>query len=115
MITTFKAPILALTLALSAAPAFAQQSVELVTGIGFGSNQVVATQNAVRAWVREGQRLYGTADFNSALRTGIDCNYTDPNAGGGSGITPFGVQIEGDATQPWACSVTGLPLSAIQG
>lgn len=115
MFKSLKTPLLALTLALSAAPVMAQQSVELVTGIGFGQSQVAATQNAVRAWVREGVRLYGSADFNSALRTGIDCNYTAPGATSAPTYGTFGVQIEGDASAPWACSITGLPLSAIQG
>lgn len=115
MFKSLKTPLLIAALALTALPASAQQSVELVTGIGFGQSQVAATQNAVRAWVREGQRLYGTADFNSALRTGIDCNYTAPGATSTPTYGTLGVQIEGDATAPWACSITGLPLSAIQG
>lgn len=114
MFTSFKTPLLALTLALSAAPVFAQQTVELVTGIGFGTSQVEATQNSVRAWIIEGTRLYGSADFNTALRGSIDCNQT-PSAGGGGGITTFGVGVSGDATGDWSCTVTGLPLSAISG
>lgn len=113
MLSSFKTSALALTLALSAAPVFAQTTVELVTGIGFGASQVEATQNSIRAWIVEGTRLYGSADFNTALRGSIDCNQT-PAAGGG-GITTLGTGVSGDATGEWACTVTGLPLSAIQG
>ncbi|GAB5448253.1 hypothetical protein [Gymnodinialimonas sp.] len=112
MFTSFKAPILALALAATAVPAMAQQSVELVTGIGFGNSQVEATQNSVRAWIIEGTRLYGTADWNTALRGNIQCNQT-PQTGGGGGATTMGIGVEGDATGSWACTVTGLPLSAI--
>ncbi|QXT40743.1 hypothetical protein [Gymnodinialimonas ceratoperidinii] len=113
MLTSFKIPALALTLALGAAPAFAQETVELVTGIGFGETQVEATQNSVRAWIIEGTRLYGSADFNTALRGSIDCNQTPTTGGGEGGATTLGVGVSGDATGEWACTVTGLPLSAI--
>lgn len=114
MFKSFKTPLLAMTLALAAAPAFAQQSVELVTGIGFGNSQVEATQNSVRAWIIEGTRLYGSADWNTALRGNIQCNQT-PQTGNGGGATTLGIGVEGDATGSWACTVTGLPLSAISG
>lgn len=113
MFHSIKTPLLALTLVLGTAPAFAQQSVELVTGIGFGASQVEATQNSVRAWIIEGTRLYGSADFNTALRGSIECNQT-PQTGGG-GVTTFGIGVSGDATGDWSCTVTGLPLSAITG
>lgn len=113
MTTFFKTSTLALALALTAAPVVAQQSVELVTGIGFGNSQVEATQNSVRAWIIEGTRLYGTADWNTALRGNIQCNETPQTGGGDGGAQTFGIGVEGDATGSWACTVTGLPLSAI--
>lgn len=115
MLSTLKTSALALTLTLSAAPVFAQATVELVTGVGFGASQIEATQNSIRAWIIEGTRLYGSADFNTALRGSIDCNQTPAAGGGDGGATTFGIGVSGDATGEWACTVTGLPLSAIQG
>lgn len=113
MFEKIKLSVLAVGLVLSSAPISAQ-TVELVTGVGFGNTQPEAMQNAIRAWVIEGQRLYQTADFNTALRTEISCNES-ASAGASSGITTQGVRIEGDVSGAWSCSLSGLPLSALGG
>lgn len=105
-----KTALCALALSLTALPSSSGQ-VELVTAIGFGNTKVHATQNAVRGWILEASRIYGGADWNTALRGQLDCFKQD--ASGGYGTSS--IVVEGDASAPWSCSVSGIPLSAVQG
>lgn len=112
MFTKIKLPALAFTLAAAALVAgpLAAQTVEVVTGIGFGNSQPEAFQNAIRAWLVEGIQLYGTADFGSALTSDVSCFQQADN-----GYTTQGIEVIGDPTASWSCSVQGIPASAIGG
>ncbi len=108
MITKLVLPTLALDAALTAGP-LAAQTIELVTGVGFGASQPEAFQNAIRAWLTEAIKLHETAGYGSALTTDVSC-FEQQAA---SGPTTQGIEVIGDPTAPWSCSVQGIPASAI--
>ena len=107
---TFTKALLTFALIAGATSASAQ-TVELVSGVGFGNSYPEAFQNAIRAWLIEAIQLYGSADFGSALTTDVNC-FEQESSGG---ATTFGVEVIGNPTAPWSCSVQGIPASAING
>lgn len=109
MFRNSKGLILAACLAAASLPV-AAQTVEVVTGVGFGASQPEAFQNAIRAWLIEAIDLYGSADFGSALTTDVSCFEQGASTGG---VTALGVEVIGDPTGAWSCSVQGIPASAI--
>ncbi len=109
MFRKFNTLLLAAIFGLAAVQASAQ-TVEIVTGVGFGASQPEAFQNAIRAWLIEAIQLYGSADFGSALTTEVNCFEQAASSGG---ATTFGVEVIGDPTAAWSCSVAGIPASAI--
>ncbi|MBF9045222.1 hypothetical protein HKCCE4037_17905 [Rhodobacterales bacterium HKCCE4037] len=111
MFTKFALPALALAAALTAGP-LAAQTVEVVTGIGFGNSQTEAFTNSVRAWLIEAIELYGQGanDFGSALTTDVQCFEQQ-----GNGFTTLGIETIGNPSAPWSCTVRGIPAAAIGG
>lgn len=109
MTTFIKTALVALSLSTAALSGAQAQQVELVTGIGFGHSHADAMQNAVRAWINQSIRDYGSGDWNSAFKGPMSCS----KQSGSGGITSFGIGVEGDASGKWSCSVSGLPLSAL--
>lgn len=107
-----KIALTALSLAVAGAGTAQAQQVELITAIGFGQTKAHAQMTAVKQWVMEGSRMYGWADWNTALRGEMECFKIDPS---GAQYSTKSIVVGGDVTQPWSCSVTGLPLSAISG
>ena len=69
---------------------------ELVTVTASGASEGAALEAARRLWVAEATTLYGSGDWNTAMRSKTDC------------------AAQSDASG-WSCTLTGLPLSAMLG
>ncbi|MEL6203140.1 MAG: hypothetical protein AAFR39_12355 [Pseudomonadota bacterium] len=105
----FKTALISAAIALSTSTGAFSQSIELTTGIGFGQTRTQAMQEAVRAWVNQSMIDHGSADWNTAFKGPMECNQTTT----GGGATTQGIGIGGDMTGSWACSVSGVPVSAL--
>ena len=111
MKTFVKTALVALALAATAAPSFAQ-TINWTTGIGFGESLTQAIQSAVRAWMNQSYVDHGDMNWNTAFKGPMECYQSQPQNGG---ITTFGIGVEGNPSGQWSCSVTGVPLSVVSG
>ena len=111
MKTFAKTALIVLTLAATTAPSFAQ-GLNWTTGIGFGENRTQAVQAAVRAWMNQSYRDHGDMNWNTAFKGPMECFQSQQQPGG---ITSFGIGVEGNPSGSWSCSVTGVPLSVVNG
>ncbi|MEM1378638.1 MAG: hypothetical protein AAGG69_14755 [Pseudomonadota bacterium] len=104
-----KSALIAATVAITASTGAFAQNVELTTGIGFGQTRTQAMQEAVRAWVNQSMIDHGSADWNTAFKGPMECNQSASSGG----TTTQGIGIGGDLTGSWACSVSGVPATAL--